>query len=163
MTPIAREYLRTKFQVPCAEGLQGSVKWANSLLRDESPIQLNPKPYTQNRRIRENYPAGISSDLIRKFSLKIMIVGGISLYGKTWSLFHRIRLSRRLVLTNSMAYGTRRFNAAFTRDLPVRGPVWRFWTPLFLQREVVSLTPNPQAGGPLLVGCPRLLIQYIRS
>jgi hypothetical protein len=23
--------------------------------------------------------------------------------------------------------------------------------------------PNPQAGGPPLVGCPRLLIQYIRS
>ena len=33
----------------------------------------------------------------------------------------------------------------------------------FLQCEVVSLTPNPQAEGPLLVGCPRLLIQYIRS
>jgi hypothetical protein len=27
----------------------------------------------------------------------------------------------------------------------------------------VSPTPNPQAGGPPLVGCPRLLIQYIRS
>ena len=26
-----------------------------------------------------------------------------------------------------------------------------------------STSPNPQAGGPLLVGCPRLLIQYIRS
>jgi hypothetical protein len=23
--------------------------------------------------------------------------------------------------------------------------------------------PNPQAGGPPLIGCPRLLIQYIRS
>ena len=34
---------------------------------------------------------------------------------------------------------------------------------LFLQCEVVSLTSNRQAGGPLLVGCPRLLIQYIRS
>jgi hypothetical protein len=27
----------------------------------------------------------------------------------------------------------------------------------------VSPTPNPQAGGPPLVGCPRLLIRYIRS
>jgi hypothetical protein len=27
----------------------------------------------------------------------------------------------------------------------------------------VSPTPNPQAGGPPLVGFPRLLIQYIRS
>ena len=27
----------------------------------------------------------------------------------------------------------------------------------------VSTSPNPQAGGPLLVGCPRLLIQYIRN
>jgi hypothetical protein len=24
-------------------------------------------------------------------------------------------------------------------------------------------TPNPQAGGPPLVGCPRLLMQYVRS
>jgi hypothetical protein len=28
---------------------------------------------------------------------------------------------------------------------------------------VVSPPPNPQAGGPPTVGCPRLLIQYIRS
>ncbi|KAJ4446277.1 hypothetical protein ANN_12972 [Periplaneta americana] len=31
------------------------------------------------------------------------------------------------------------------------------------QRWVVSPSPNPQAGGPPLIGCPRLLIQYIRS
>jgi hypothetical protein len=34
---------------------------------------------------------------------------------------------------------------------------------LFLRWGVVSPPPNPQAGGPSLVGCPRLLIQYIRS
>jgi hypothetical protein len=34
---------------------------------------------------------------------------------------------------------------------------------IFLRRGVVSPTPNPQAGGQPLVGCPRLLIQYIRS
>jgi hypothetical protein len=33
----------------------------------------------------------------------------------------------------------------------------------FLWREVVTTSPNPQAGGPPLVGCPRLLVQYIRS
>ena len=33
----------------------------------------------------------------------------------------------------------------------------------FLRRGVLSTSPNPQAGGPLLVGCPRLIIQYIRS
>jgi hypothetical protein len=33
----------------------------------------------------------------------------------------------------------------------------------FSQWGVVSPSPNPQAGGPPLVGCPRLLIQYIRS
>jgi hypothetical protein len=38
-----------------------------------------------------------------------------------------------------------------------------FVTSLFLRRGVVNLTPNPQAGGPPLVGCPRLLNQYIRS
>jgi hypothetical protein len=34
---------------------------------------------------------------------------------------------------------------------------------IFLQWGVASLTPNPQAGEPPLVGCLRLLIQYIRS
>ena len=32
-----------------------------------------------------------------------------------------------------------------------------------LQCEVASLKPNRQAGGLLMVGCPRLIIQYIRS
>jgi hypothetical protein len=32
-----------------------------------------------------------------------------------------------------------------------------------LQAGVVSTLPNPQAGGPHFVGCPRLLIQFIRS
>ena len=32
-----------------------------------------------------------------------------------------------------------------------------------LQGGVVSTSPNPQAGGPRLVGCPRLLIQFIHS
>jgi len=32
-----------------------------------------------------------------------------------------------------------------------------------LQGAVVSTSPNPQAGGPPLVGCPRLIIQFIRS
>jgi hypothetical protein len=34
---------------------------------------------------------------------------------------------------------------------------------LFLRWGVVSPTPNPQAGGPPLVSCPRLFIQNIRS
>ena len=33
----------------------------------------------------------------------------------------------------------------------------------FLWGKVDSISPNPQAGGLPLVGCPRLLIQYIRS
>jgi hypothetical protein len=33
----------------------------------------------------------------------------------------------------------------------------------FLRWGVVSTSPNPQAGGPPFVGCPRLIIQYIRS
>jgi hypothetical protein len=33
----------------------------------------------------------------------------------------------------------------------------------FSRWGVVSPSPNPQAGGQLLVGCPRLLIQYIRG
>jgi hypothetical protein len=38
-----------------------------------------------------------------------------------------------------------------------------FLTRRVLRRGVVSTSPNPQAGGPPLVGCPRLLIQFIRS
>jgi len=33
----------------------------------------------------------------------------------------------------------------------------------FLERGVVSTSPNTQAEAPHLIGCPRLLIQYIRS
>ena len=33
----------------------------------------------------------------------------------------------------------------------------------FLRRGVVSTSPHPQAGGPPLIGCPRLLIQFIHS
>ena len=33
----------------------------------------------------------------------------------------------------------------------------------FLQWRIVSTSPNTQAGGPPLVGCPRPLIQYIRT
>jgi hypothetical protein len=38
-----------------------------------------------------------------------------------------------------------------------------FVTSLFLRWGVVSPTHNPLAGGSPIVGCPRLLIQYIRS
>ena len=38
-----------------------------------------------------------------------------------------------------------------------------FLNNVFLQGGVVSTSPDPQAGGPPLVGCPRLLIQFIRS
>ena len=34
---------------------------------------------------------------------------------------------------------------------------------MLLRWGVVNNSPNPQARGPTLVGCPRLLIQYIRS
>ena len=49
-----------------------------------------------------------------------------------------------------------------------RSPQWSptrecFLTKFLLQGGVVRTSPNPQAGGPPLVGCPRLLIQFIRS
>jgi hypothetical protein len=48
-------------------------------------------------------------------------------------------------------------------SVQVRGPLRHFATSSFLRREVVSLIPNSQAGGLPLMGCPRLLSQYIRS
>ena len=41
--------------------------------------------------------------------------------------------------------------------------MWMFLNISVLQGGVVSTSPNPQAVGPPLVGCPRLLIQFIRS
>jgi hypothetical protein len=41
--------------------------------------------------------------------------------------------------------------------------MWMFLNISVLQGGVVGTSPNPQAGGPPLVGCPRLLIQLIRS
>ena len=38
-----------------------------------------------------------------------------------------------------------------------------FLTFCFSRGGVVNASPNPKAGGPPLVRCPRLLIQYIRS
>jgi hypothetical protein len=61
-------------------------------------------------------------------------------------------------------YGTPRFITVFRRALQVRGFLWSLVTSLFFLRwEVISPTPNSQAGGPPLAGCPWLVIQYIRS
>jgi hypothetical protein len=47
-------------------------------------------------------------------------------------------------------------------SVQVRGFLYEcFVTRCVLRWWVVSTSPNPRAGGPLLVGCPRLLIQYI--
>jgi len=64
-------------------------------------------------------------------------------------------------------HGTRRFITALTsvRHLSPEqaSRMWVFLNRIFLQGGVVSTSPNPQARGPHLVCCPRLLIQYIRS
>ena len=46
-----------------------------------------------------------------------------------------------------------------------RLPVWTFHNQIlfFYGEELLAPRPTHQAGGPPLVGCPRLLIQYIRS
>jgi len=41
--------------------------------------------------------------------------------------------------------------------------IYNFVTSWLLRWRIVSTTPNSQVGGPHFVGCPRLLIQYIRS
>ena len=41
--------------------------------------------------------------------------------------------------------------------------LWVIFNIYFLRRGVVSTSSNPQAGGPPLVGCSRLLIQFIHS
>ena len=53
-----------------------------------------------------------------------------------------------------------------TRHIPSPSPeqafhMWVFLNISVLQGEAVSTSPKPQAGGPPVVGCPRLLIQFI--
>jgi hypothetical protein len=48
-------------------------------------------------------------------------------------------------------------------SVQVRGSLEVFVTSFFFAVRGVNPTPNPQAGRPPLVICPRLLIQYIRS
>jgi len=93
--------------------------------------------------------------------------------------------SPQLVKKFPAFYETRRFITAFTSALHlslssarsslsclwhakgsvhVRGHVKCFVTSRKFQRwGAISTSPNPQAEGPSLLGCPRLLIQYIRS
>jgi hypothetical protein len=49
------------------------------------------------------------------------------------------------------------------KSVQIRVSLEVFVTSFFLRWGVVNPTPNPQSGGPPLVVCPRLLIQYIRS
>ena len=60
-------------------------------------------------------------------------------------------------------HGTRRFITALTSVRHQTSRLWLFLNISVLQGRVVSTSPNPQAGKPPLVGCPRLLIQFIRS
>jgi hypothetical protein len=48
-------------------------------------------------------------------------------------------------------------------DTLIEGVQKHFEQDTFLRRGVISTSPNTQAGGPPLVGCPRLLIKYIPS
>ena len=63
-------------------------------------------------------------------------------------------------------FGNRKFITAITsaRDLSLSGGLlFVSQRDTFLRYGVVSTSSNPQAGGPPLFGCPRLLIKYIRS
>jgi hypothetical protein len=69
----------------------------------------------------------------------------------------------QLVKKFSAFHRTRRFITVFTTARIPR-PYVRFITKLeFCGEELFSARPTPQAGGPPLVGCPRLLIEYIHS
>jgi hypothetical protein len=46
-------------------------------------------------------------------------------------------------------------------SVQVRAPLWRFVTSLYFMVRSFSPTPYPEAGGPPLVGCLRLLLSFI--
>jgi hypothetical protein len=66
--------------------------------------------------------------------------------------------SRRSILILFSHLGSYRWISLIPRPLFIIRNVINF-----LEWGVVSTSPNPQIRGPPLVGCPRLLIQYIRS
>jgi len=72
----------------------------------------------------------------------------------------------RLIVTPSKAtafyYNTNYFYRKLRMSRPEAFFVNDSKQEMVLRRGVVSTSPNPQAGGPPLVGCPRLLIQHIR-
>ena len=77
----------------------------------------------------------------------------------TWaSVLYRLLTFQVPNLKSTFLYHDR-----FKLSVEFRGPVWWFWTNIFLQCEAVSRMPNPQAEGSVLIGCPPLLIQYICS
>jgi len=90
----------------------------------------------------------------------------------TWSgvLLEKLT-SFQIVKKFPIFYGAWRFITAFTcaHHLSlsrVPGPrlsVWTFQNKIHLYGELLAPRPAPQAGEPTPVGCPRLLIQYIRS
>jgi hypothetical protein len=59
-------------------------------------------------------------------------------------------------------FNSQRLGRLSKESVQVRCSICFFVTRLFLRWGVISPTPNPQAGGPPIVLCPRLLIQFIR-
>jgi hypothetical protein len=56
------------------------------------------------------------------------------------------------------------FLMLYQRISPTPKQLWMYGImAIFLRWRVLSTSPNPQAGWPPLVGCPRPLIQYVRS
>jgi hypothetical protein len=88
--------------------------------------------------------------------------GGFPHTGKTYLLTPWSRVLEKLTVNFaasqeiSRIYGIRKF-------LTVTTSAWVFLNIRFLRRGVVRISPNPQAKGPTLVGCPRLLIPFIHS
>jgi hypothetical protein len=86
-----------------------------------------------------------------------------------WSRFLLEKLTVNVAASQEIPriYGIRKFLTVPTsaRHYVSRGSIstWVIFNIRFLRRGVVSTSPNPQAGGPPLVGCPRLLIQFIHS
>ena len=67
----------------CDDSPSAKIKFSHILFTDESPVELFAKPNKQNRRVRTANLEDIEPTQIAKFTLKIMVCGGIGRYGKT--------------------------------------------------------------------------------
>jgi hypothetical protein len=131
--------------------------------------QYFKKKYGMRQRRRE-----IKTSTLIERNMFYLITNGNTLIIETWHIvvviWTQLHILCRTFSTQFPCIKKNMKNAVFWDVAPCRSCVNRRFGWTYRERGTsvsrwlqMSPTPNPQSGGPPLVSCPRLLIQYIRS